>query len=76
MKKKFLMNERMANQNAAMNESGDEAKKPRFGYEYLDHTVNISFTFSKTSYEILPSLEKLRSVIFRLMFNCMHGEEI
>ena len=39
------MNERMANQNAAMNESGDEAKKPKFGYEYLDHTVNISFTF-------------------------------
>ena len=65
------MNERMANQNAAMKESGDEAKKPKFGYEYLDHTVK-----HQSSYEILPSLEKLRSVIFRLMFNCMHGEEI
>ena len=37
----------MANLNVAANESGDESKKPKFGYEYLDHTVNISHTFNE-----------------------------
>ena len=34
------MDNRMATQNVAVSESGDEVKKPKFGYEYLDHTVN------------------------------------